>query len=125
MDVADPLEKRELATRRRTSMSEVKNMALARRLMEARVKGDLDAVDAMLAPDFINHNKLVPGQEPDREDYMRGIFAYQAALSERRLIIEDQVAGGDKVVTRFTAHATHDRGELMGVAPSGRELTNK
>jgi serine phosphatase RsbU (regulator of sigma subunit) len=41
------------------------------------------------------------------------------------LIIEDQVAGGDKVVTRFTVHATHDRGELMGVAPTGRDLTNR
>jgi len=119
------LEKGEEVARRTSSMSAEENMALARRFMGVRIKGDLDAVDAMLAPDFINHNKLVPGQEPDREDYMRGIFAYQAALSERRLIIEDQVAGGDKVVTRFTAHATHDRGELMGVAPSGRELTNK
>jgi predicted ester cyclase len=106
-------------------MSAEENMALARRFMGIRIKGDLDAVDAMLAPDFINHNKLVPGQEADRVDYMRGIFAYQAAFSERRLIIEDQVAGGDKVVTRFTVHATHDRGELMGVAPSGRELTNR
>jgi serine phosphatase RsbU (regulator of sigma subunit) len=41
------------------------------------------------------------------------------------LIIEDQVAGGDKVVTRFIVYATHDRGELMGVAPTGRELTNR
>src|SRR5829696_5067812 len=106
-------------------MSAEENMALARRFMGVRIKGDLDAVDAMLAPDFINHNKLVPGQEADREDYMRGIFAYQAAFSERRLIIEDQVAGGGKVVTRFVVHATHDRGELMGVAPTGKELTNR
>jgi serine phosphatase RsbU (regulator of sigma subunit) len=41
------------------------------------------------------------------------------------LIIEDQVAGADKVVTRFIVHASHDRGELMGVAPTGRELTNR
>jgi serine phosphatase RsbU (regulator of sigma subunit) len=41
------------------------------------------------------------------------------------LIIEDQVAGGDKVVTRFVVHSPHDRGELMGVAPSGREITNR
>src|ERR671920_83877 len=34
-----------------------------------------------------------------------------------------QVAGGDKVVTRFIVHFTHDRGELMGVAPTGRELS--
>ena len=107
-------------------MSAEENMALARRFMEARVvKRDMDAVDEMLAPDFVNRNKLVPGQEPDREDYLRGIAAFHAALSPGRLIIEDQVAGGDKVVTRFIVHATHDRGELMGVAPTGRELTNR
>ena len=77
-------------------MSVEENMALARRFMEARVKRDLDAVDEMLAPDFVNHNKLVPGQEPDREDYLRGIAALQAALSPGRLIIEDQVAGGTR-----------------------------
>jgi serine phosphatase RsbU (regulator of sigma subunit)/predicted ester cyclase len=107
-------------------MSAEENMALARRFMEARVvKRDLNAVDEMLAPNFINHNKLVPGQEPDREDYLRGIAAFHAALSPGRLIIEDQVAGGDKVVTRFIVHAIHDGGELMGVAPTGRELTNR
>jgi serine phosphatase RsbU (regulator of sigma subunit)/predicted ester cyclase len=107
-------------------MSAEDNMALARRFMEARVvKRDLNAVDEMLAPDFINHNKLVPGQDPDREDYLRGIAAFHAALSPGRLIIEDQVAGADKVVTRFIVHAIHDGGELMGVAPTGRELTNR
>jgi predicted ester cyclase len=106
-------------------MSAKQNMSLARRFMEARINGDLDTVDEMVAPHFVNHNRLLPGQESDREDYMRGIAAYQAALSERRLIIEDQVAGGDKVVTRFMVHAIHDRGELMGVAPTGRELTNR
>src|ERR671913_2444813 len=93
--------------------------------MAVRIKGDLDATDEMLASHFVNHNRLLPGQESDREDYLRGISAYQAALSERRLIIEDQVAEDDEVVTRFIVHATHDRGELMGVAPTGRELTNR
>jgi serine phosphatase RsbU (regulator of sigma subunit)/predicted ester cyclase len=107
-------------------MSAEENMALARRFMEARVvKRDMDAVDEMLAPDFVNQNKLLPGQEPGREDYLRGIAALHAALSEGRLIIEDQVAGGDKVVTRFVVHSPHDRGELMGVAPTGRVLTNR
>ena len=107
-------------------MSAEQNMALARRFMEARVvERDLAAVDEMLAPDFVNHNKLVPGQEPDREDYLRGIAAFHAALSPGRLIIEDQVAGVDKVVTRFIVHAIHNRGKLMGVAPTGRELTNR
>src|SRR5215218_2370749 len=106
-------------------MSAQKNMALARRLMEARINGNLATVDAMLAADFVNHNRLLPGQVSDREDYMRGISEYQAALSERRLIIEDQVAADDKVVTRFMVYAIHDLGELMGVAPSGRQMTNR
>jgi predicted ester cyclase len=116
-----------LARRREAPVTseEEKNKELTRRFMEARIKGDLDATDEMLAPDFVNHNILVPGQEPDRESYKRGISAYKDALSPGRLIIEDQVAAGDKVVTRIVAYATHDRGELMGVAPTGRELTNR
>src|SRR5215207_10500781 len=125
MDVADSLEKTQVG-KRGTTMSAEENMALARRFMEARVvKRDLVAREEMLAPDFVNHNKLLSGQQPDREDYLRAISAYQAALSERRLIIEDQVAGANKVVTCFIAHAIHDRGELMGVAPTGRVLTNR
>ena len=53
-------------------MSAEENMALARRLMETRINGDLDTVDEMLASDFVNHNRLLPGQVSDREDYMRG-----------------------------------------------------
>ena len=50
-------------------MSAEESMALARRFMEARINGNLDAVDGMLAADFINHNRLLPGQELDRENY--------------------------------------------------------
>src|SRR5215212_987203 len=120
-----PLGGKRESARRRTSMSAEENKALARRFMEARVERDLDAVSEMLAPDFVNRNKLVPGQDPGREDYLRGIAAFHAALSEGHLIIEDQVAGDDKVVTRFVVHSPHDRGELMGVAPTGRVLTNR
>jgi ketosteroid isomerase-like protein len=63
-------------------MSAEENLALARRFLEARVaKRDLDAVDEMLATDFVNHNRLLAGQEPDREGYLRGIAAYHAAFS--------------------------------------------
>ena len=99
------------------------NMALARRFMEARIKGNLEAVDEMMAPDFVNHTSLLSVQEPDREDAIRAIAQLSAAISNPSIHFEDQVAQGDKVVSRFVVHATHDRGELMGVAPTGRELT--
>jgi serine phosphatase RsbU (regulator of sigma subunit)/predicted ester cyclase len=104
-------------------MSAEENMALARRFLEARVKGDLDALDQMMAPDFLNHTKLLPGEESSREGAKRAIAQYTAAFSNHTVLVEDQVAGGDKVVTRCIVHRTHDRGEFMGVAPTGRELT--
>ena len=104
-------------------MSAVENMTLARRFMEARVKGDLEAVDEMMAPDFVSRTSLLSVQEPDREGVKWVTAQLAAAVSNASVHFEDQVAQGDKVVTRFSAHATHDRGELMGVAPSGREIT--
>ena len=51
-------------------MSAEENMALARRFMEAKIKGDLDAMDAVMAPDYVTHTKVLPGQEPGRERRM-------------------------------------------------------
>jgi ketosteroid isomerase-like protein len=42
-----------------------KNQALARRFFEAQGKGDLDALEKLLAPDFVDHS-LLPGQDPLR-----------------------------------------------------------
>jgi ketosteroid isomerase-like protein len=106
-------------------MSAEENMTLARRFMEARVKGDLDALDEMMAPDYVSHAKLLPDQQPDREGEKWVVAQFAAAFSNRKMLIEDQVAGGDKVVTRFIVHFIHDRGEIMSVAPSGREMTNR
>ena len=126
-DVANPLEKNagwpgeeEAAV----SSAEENNMALARRFMEARVKGDLDAVDQMMAPDYVSHTKLLPGQEPGREGEKWALAQLSAAVSVTNFTIEEQVPAGDKVVSRFIVHATHDRGELMGVAPTGREMND-
>src|SRR5919202_5876097 len=105
-------------------MSAEENIVLARRFIEARVKGDLDAVDKILAPDYISHTKLLPGQQPDREGQKWTIAQFSAAVSNSGVHFEDQVAAGDKVVTRFIVRFTHDRGEFMGVAPTGREMTD-
>jgi predicted ester cyclase len=102
-------------------MSVEENKALVRRFLEAHAKGDLDTVDEMLAPDFVNHN-LIPGQQPGREGYLGAFTEYHGAYSHTRYVIEKQIAEGDEVVTSFSASATHDRGEHMGLAPTGNEF---
>ena len=106
-------------------MSAEQIMELARRFLEAHVKGDVDTVDEMLASDFISHTKLFPNQAPDREGVKRATARLSAAISNVSILFDDQVAAHDKVVTRLSVRAIHDRGELMGVAPSGKEMTNR
>ena len=98
-----------------------KNKALVRRFLEAHANGDLEALEEMLAPDFVNHN-LLPGQAPGLEGYLRSFTEYHAAFSGTHYDIEKQVAEGDEVMTIFTASSTHDRGEWQGFVPAGKEF---
>src|SRR5215212_2682804 len=84
-------------------------------------EGDLDAMREMMAPDFVDRSVL-PGQESDREGYLRGVVEEDATFSIITFTIEDQIAEGDKVVTRYRSRSIHDRGEFMGVTPTGKEI---
>jgi serine phosphatase RsbU (regulator of sigma subunit)/predicted ester cyclase len=103
------------------SFEEVKNMALVRRFMEAQANADLDTLDELLAPDFVDHSSFA-NQDPGREGYMQQVAEQIAALSEVRCIIEDQLAKGEKVVTRITWRSIHDRGEYFGLMPRGTQV---
>jgi serine phosphatase RsbU (regulator of sigma subunit)/predicted ester cyclase len=98
-------------------LSAEENLTLVRRFFEAQAEGDLDAIGEMMAPDFVDRS-LLPSEEPGREGYKRSVAEDHDAFSDLRYIIEDQVAEGDKVVTRLTAQRIHDR-EFLGFAPSG------
>ena len=100
------------------SETQEKNKALVRRFLEAQAKGNLNVIDEVLTPHFVDHDRL-PGQAPDREGYKRAIAEYHAAFSNVRFLVEDQLAEGDKVVTRWRGSGTH-QGDLFGIAPSGK-----
>src|SRR5215207_6026995 len=103
--------------------SEDNNKALARRFLEAFANGDLDTLDELLAPDFINHSPL-PGQDPGREGYIQSASEKHAAFSDIRHIVEYQATDGDEmVITRHTTRRIHDRGAALGMRPTGREWT--
>ena len=104
-------------------MSE-ENKALVRRLIKEVEKGNLDVIDEVLAPDFVDHD-LLPDQEPDREGYKRGLSEDRAAFSNLDITIDDQIAEGNKVVTRLTWSGTHDQGKFTGIAPTGKKVEVK
>ena len=94
-------------------MSADENKALVRRFLEAMGEGDLNTMREMMAPDFVDRSVL-PGQESDREGYLRGVVEENATFSIVSFAIEDQIAEGDKVVTRHRSRSIQDRGSSWG-----------
>lgn len=80
-------------------------------------KGDLGAVDTHLAEDFINHDPPF-GVTPDREGMRAAGQMMRAAFPDWHSELHELIAEGDLVAERFTAGGTQ-RGEVMGVPPSG------
>jgi steroid delta-isomerase-like uncharacterized protein len=104
-------------------MSTEENKAVARRVLDEMFnKGNLDVADELLAPDYVDHDPAMPEDIHGPEGFKQYVSGYRSAFSDLHLEFEDQIAEGDKVVTRWTGTGTHD-GELSGIPPTGKRVT--
>ena len=104
-------------------MSE-ENKALARHSWEVVTEESLGTLEYALAEvyagDFILHEA---GEDiVGIEGLTRFVSTMRSALPDLRITLEDDMAEGDKVVTRWIGQGTH-QGELMGIAPTGNQVT--
>jgi steroid delta-isomerase-like uncharacterized protein len=102
-------------------MSTEANKALVRRFYGEIDKGNLDAMDELVAEDYVDHSPPpFPGLASGREGLKQAFeMFWQATPGYHK--IEDQIAEGDKVVTRLTAYGTHE-GDLPGIPRTGHKL---
>ncbi len=102
-------------------MSTEQNKALYRRFIEEGFnEGKLTTVDELLAPTYIYQDAL-PGT-PAGPDGIKGVITlFRGAFPDLQITIEQQVAEGDMVSSRTSMRGTH-RGELFGVAATGRPV---
>src|SRR5258708_11476429 len=100
-------------------MSTEDNKALTRRFFqEFWDQKNLSVADELLAADHVDHTPgSPPGLPPGPEGFKQFASVYFAAFPDLRLTIEDIVAEGAEVVTRWTSHATHT-GNFIGIAPT-------
>ena len=102
-------------------MSE-QNKAIVRRCTEeVWFKGDLEVLDELVASDYMARDGA-PGQPPGRQGLKQVVAMFRDAFPDVQGSIEDIVAEGDKVVSRWTAKGTHRR-EYMGVAPTNKQIS--
>ena len=103
------------------AMHEHDNKQVVRRFVdEYQSAGDERAFAELLHPDVLDHSRP-PGIAPGAEGVRQQFDAFRAAFPDFRATIHDQIAEGDKVVTRKVFRGTH-QGELMGIAPTGRAV---
>jgi steroid delta-isomerase-like uncharacterized protein len=97
------------------------NKALARRFLQAQARGDMDTLDELMAPDFVDRS-LLPGQKPGREDYKQSLTDMLSVYPNTGFTVETQIADGDMVASRYTGTSVH-RGKFLGADPTGEETS--
>lgn len=104
-------------------MSVQENMAVARRAFdEVWSQGKVELVDELLAPDWVGRpgglGEPLEGPEAAKE----WITRLRDGFPDITFTIEEMVADGDFVATRWIARGTHE-GTFKGMEPTGRSAT--
>ena len=101
--------------------SSEENKALVRRFYEEMDKGNIEAMDELVSEQYVNHNPPpFPGLSPGRAG-LKEAFAVFWKATPGHHVIEDQIAEGDKVVTRLRGVGKHE-GDLFGLPATGNDL---
>ncbi len=105
-------------------MSADMNKNTTRRMVEEVFnKGKLSVIQEICLPNVLLHDPIVPNGEVRGQDgFSQYVSIFRTAFPDLNLTIEDQIVQGDEVVTRYIARGTH-RGDLMGIAPTGKKVT--
>lgn len=103
-------------------MSESQNIAILQRFIEEVInQGHLEAADEIVHEDFVELDPL-PGQSQGREGLKQVIARIRTAFPDIHWTIDEVVASGDKVVSRFTWTGTH-KDSFLDIPATNRSVT--
>jgi predicted ester cyclase len=102
----------------RANMAAMEPKTVMRRFVdEYQTRADERAFDELMHPDVIDHSRP-PGIAPGAEGVRQQFDGFRAAFDGFRAEILDQIAEGDKVVTRKVFRGTHT-GSFQDLRPTG------
>ena len=100
-------------------MSPEEHKAIVRRWFAETDKGNLAIVEELCAPDYLDHNPPVPGVPAGNRGVREANAVLAASFPDTVHLIQDQVAEGDKVVTRLLGRGTF-RADFLGIPATGK-----
>jgi steroid delta-isomerase-like uncharacterized protein len=100
-------------------MSTEENLALNQRYWGARNRGDVQAMDELIAENYTDNT---PGNVPGREGLKQRLRGLLDAFPDLHVTLDDVIACDDKVVVRTTWRGTH-KGKVATAEPTGKEVS--
>jgi steroid delta-isomerase-like uncharacterized protein len=97
------------------------NKEIVRRLNVEPWEGNIGVIDELVSSGYVGHDPSGPEQRGP-EGVKEFVTAYLAAFPDGRITIDEQLAEGDVVASRWTGRGTH-QGELMGIPATGKQVT--
>jgi predicted ester cyclase len=102
-------------------MSTEENKALVRRWFDELDRRNFAIIDELIPEDYVDHNPPLPNLPPGREGVRQSSLILANAFPDAVHTLLDQMAEGDKVMTRMTVCATFT-GEIYGLTPTGNVI---
>lgn len=102
--------------------SEDNKEIVSRLYVEVMGKGNMTVADEVLSVDYVDHRLPFPDVPPTRDGLKEAVSRVRAAFTDIEAVIEDMVAGQDKVAVRVTAAGTHQN-TFNGVPPTGKRMS--
>lgn len=90
--------------------------SVGRSELRKKVASDPNTIKELLADDFVAH---IPTGPTDREGFVVHNNSFVKSFSDRKFIIEDLIAEGEKVVARATWQGVHSA-DFRGIPPTGK-----
>jgi steroid delta-isomerase-like uncharacterized protein len=98
------------------------NKDIVRRVAEEPWRGNFGVLDELVADDYVSNDPSQPEPLRGREGLKQFVRTYMDAFRDARITVDAQFGEGEFVATRWTGRGIHE-GELMGIAPTGKEAT--
>ena len=105
----------------RDALAQANERIIRRYFDEAWGRGNLDVLDEILAPDYVNHTPSTPNPPVGPSGLKPIILAFRRAFPDLHYEIEEIIATPDHVVARVWMTGTQT-GELFGNRPSGKRV---
>lgn len=96
-------------------------------VLEQHTDGAVADLEEYVADDVVNHNPVSSddveiGDTHGIAAFRRHLEALTTAFPDLRIDVQDMLGEDDRVAVRFVLRGTHE-GTLMGIEPTGREIT--